>query len=51
MHNIPLALQCIHGPIDEGGENEGGNMGSDILVGSERMEITWLFVCRGLISV
>ena len=34
MYHVPLALQCIYGNSDEGGENGDG----------ERVEITWLLV-------
>ena len=41
MHHVPLAFQCVYGGSDERGED-----GDEINGGGERVEITWLLVCR-----
>ena len=52
MYHVPLAVQCIYGWSDEGGENGDGKEGRELLEdggvskGWERAEITWPLVCR-----
>ena len=48
MRHVPLALECIYGRSDEGGEDGDGEEGSEISIGGKRVEITWLLVCRSL---
>ena len=36
MYHIPLAVQCLYGCSDEGGEDEDGKERSEILGGGER---------------
>ena len=40
MYHVPLAVQCIYGCSDEGGEDGDGKEGSEIRGGWERVEIT-----------
>ena len=46
MYHVPLALQCIYGWSDEGGEDGDGKEGSEIPGGWERVVIAWPLVCR-----
>ena len=46
VYDVPLALQCIYGWSDEGGENEDGEEGSEISGGGKRMEVAWPLVCK-----
>ena len=39
MYHVPLALHCIYGCSDEGGENEDGEEGSEISGVGKRVEI------------
>ena len=44
MYHVPLAVQCIYGWNDKGGEDTDGTEGSEITEGWERIEITWPFM-------
>ena len=46
MYHVPLALQCIYGDSDEGGENGNGEEGNEISGGRKRVEIAWPLECR-----
>ena len=46
MYHVPLALQCIFGRSDEGGENGDGEEGSEVSGGEKKVENDWLLVCR-----
>ena len=46
MYHIPMALQCIYGPNDEGDENRYGKEGSEIPGGGERLVITRSLLCK-----
>ena len=39
MYHVPLAVQCLYGLNDEGGEDGDGREGSGIPVEWERVEI------------
>ena len=43
---VPLALKCIYGWNDEGGEDGDWKEGIEIPGGWERMEVAWPLVCR-----
>ena len=45
VYHVPLAIQCIYGWSDEGGEDGNGKEGSEIPGGWERVEIAWPFGC------
>ena len=45
MYHVPLALQYIYGHSD-GGENDNGEEGSEVLGGGKKVEIAWPLVCR-----
>ena len=45
---IPLAVQCIYGWIEEGGEDRDGKEGSELPGGWERVKIIWPLGCRRL---
>ena len=50
MYHVPLALQCIYGCSDEGGENGDVEEGSEISGGGKRdslsssMQMTWFSI-------
>ena len=52
MYHVPLAIKCIYGYIDEGGENGDEEEGSEISGGGKKtgncltscMRMTWLYV-------
>ena len=46
MYYVPLAVQCIYGKSDEGGEDGYGKEGSELHEGWERVKIAWPLVCR-----
>ena len=46
MCHVPLAVQCIYGWSDEGGEDGDVKEVSDIHGGWKRVEIAWPLVCR-----
>ena len=46
MYHVPLAVQCIYGGSNEGGEDGDGKEGSEHLGGWERVKVTWLLVFR-----
>ena len=46
MYNVPLAVQCIYGWIDKGGEDGDVKERSELHEGWERVEIAWPLVCR-----
>ena len=46
MYHVPLAIQCIYGCSDEGGENGDGKEGSEINGREESIDITCPLVCR-----
>ena len=46
MYHVSLAVQCIYGWSDEGGEYGDGKEGSELSDGWERVEIAWPLVCR-----
>ena len=46
MYHVPLAVQCIYGCSDEGGEDGDGKEGSEIYGVWEKVEIAWSLVCR-----
>ena len=48
VHHIPLALHCIYGRSDEGGENGDGEEGREIPGEGNRVEIAWTLVRRWL---
>ena len=41
MYHISLAVHCIYGWSDEGGEDGDGKKGCELPGGLERMEIAW----------
>ena len=41
MYHVPLAVQCIYGCSDEGGEDRDRKEANEIPGGGERVEITW----------
>ena len=41
MYIVPLAVECIYGWSDEGGEDGDGKEGSEIPGEWEKMEIAW----------
>ena len=48
VNHVPLAVQCIYGWKDEGGENRDGKEGSEVLRGWERKwRLPGLFVLCG----
>ena len=46
VYHVTLAVQCIYGWSDEGGEDGDGKEGNKIPGGWERVEIAWPIVCR-----
>ena len=46
MYHVPLAVQCIYGWSDEGGEDRDGKEGSEHHGGWEKMDIAWPLVCK-----
>ena len=46
MYHVPLAVQCIYGCSEEGGDDSDEKEGSEIPGGWERVEIPWLVVYR-----
>ena len=46
MYYVPLALQCVNGRSDEGGENGVGKEGSKTPREGVRVEIAWPLICR-----
>ena len=43
---FPLAVQCIYGWKDKGGEDGDGNEGSELHGGWERVDIAWPLLYR-----
>ena len=41
MYYVPLAVQCIYGWSDEGGEDGDGKEWSELPGGRERVKIAW----------
>ena len=46
MYHVLLAIQCIYGWNDEGGEDGDGKEVSELHGVWERVEIAWTLVCR-----
>ena len=46
MYHVSLAVQCIYGWSDEGGEDGDGKEGSELPGEWERVKIAWSLVCR-----
>ena len=49
MYHVSLAVQCIYGWSDEGGEDGDRNERSEIHGGEEKLDITCPLVCRYLV--
>ena len=46
MYHVSLAVQCIYGWSDEGGEDGDAKEKSELPGGWERVEIAWPIVCK-----
>ena len=46
MYHVSLAVQCIYGWSDKGGEDGDGKEGSELHRGWEIVEIAWPLVCK-----
>ena len=46
VYHVSLAVQCIYGCSDEGGEDGDEKEGGEITGVWERVNITWYLVCR-----
>ena len=49
MYHVPLAVQCIYGWSNGGGEDGDGKEGSEPIGGWERVEIAWPLYADGLV--